>query len=167
MWVFFCNNIHRKTSHIVLHLNQCKHERICLSSFEQEIKCENCTEKNIFNLKFWKSKQKLSILCEKCVGNKDFYRKIVDNKKINEEILPIPDKEHPLRFDNDMDSTIQLLNNKINQLKNTHLPSVCLSFINKERYCRIFRDLLDEEILTMNYSCQMRDGMMEQNTLFK
>ena len=147
---YFCNNIHRKTSHIILHLNQCKHERICLSPFEQEIKCDNCTEKNIFNLKFWKSKQKLSILCEKCAGNKDFYRKIIDNKKINEEILPIPEEELPLRLDNDMmESTIQLLNNKINRLKDTHLPSVCLSFINKERYCRIFRDLLDEEMLTV------------------
>ena len=145
---YFCNNLYQKTSHIILHLKQSKHERICLSPFEQEIKCGNCEDKNIFNLKFWKSKKKLSILCEKCVGNKDFYRKIVDNKKINEEILPIPN-DYPLKVDTDMDSTIQLLNNKINELKDINLPSVCLTFINKEIYCRIFRDLLEHEILTI------------------
>ena len=146
---YFCNNIHRKTSHIVLHLNQCQHEKITLAPFEQELKCDICKDKNIFHLKFWKSKKRISILCEECAENKDFYRKIIDNKKINEEILPSPNVP-PLRIDSEEESIIRLINNKINKLRDLYLQSVCLTFTSKEKYCRIFNDLLDHEILTIN-----------------
>jgi hypothetical protein len=147
----FCNNIHRKTSHIVLHLNRCHHERICLAPFEQELRCDECIEKNVFELKFWNSKKKLSILCNKCVEivvKKDCYKNIIGDKKINEEFLPSPNVP-PLRDDSIVESTISLINNKINNLKDMTIPAVCLNFNSKEKYCRIFKDIIEHEILTI------------------
>ena len=37
---YFCNNIHRKTSHIILHLKQCKHKKVSLVPFTDELACE-------------------------------------------------------------------------------------------------------------------------------
>ena len=147
----FCNNIHRKTSHILIHLNRCHHERICLAPFELELRCDECKEKNIFDLKFWNSKKKLSILCDKCVEKvvkKDCYKNIIGDKKINEEFLPSPNVP-PLRDDSNVESTISLINNKINNLKDISIPAVCLKFISKEKYCRIFKDILEHEKLTI------------------
>ena len=111
---YFCNNIHRKTSHAVLHLKQCKHKRISLSPFDSEIMCKSCRCKDIFKLYFKEGK----ILCEECLGEKNIsnnnYLKIIENKKIIEEILISPEIP-PLanRIDSYSESLITKINNKI------------------------------------------------------
>ena len=86
---FFCNNIHRRTSHIILHLKQCNHKRISLYPFDSELLCKNCRTKGIFTL-YFKDEE---ILCKECLSEKDEdeFIKIVENKKINEHILMSPD----------------------------------------------------------------------------
>mgnify|MGYP002870233092 CR=1 FL=1 len=42
---YFCNNIHRKTSHIVIHLKQCKHQKVSLNPFDDELACQKCRTK--------------------------------------------------------------------------------------------------------------------------
>ena len=85
---YFCNNNHRRTSHIVLHLKKCKHFKIALPPFDSELKCEECPNKDIFSL-YFKGER---ILCENCWKIKDeiFFEKIVEDKKINENILMSP-----------------------------------------------------------------------------
>ncbi len=147
---YFCNNIHRKTSHIVIHLKQCNHNKICLSPFHSEIRCEKCKETNILELKFLKSKGKLSILCNLCLEGKKNYTKIVDNKKINEEILLSPEVP-PLanREDSFSESIIAQLNNKINAKKNLNIQSVSPNYNSKENYYKTYCHLIEEEINTI------------------
>ena len=49
---YFCNNIHRKASHIIIHLKQCEHKKVSLNPFDDELACENCRKKDIFELYF-------------------------------------------------------------------------------------------------------------------
>ena len=144
---YFCNNIHRKTSHILIHLKQCNHNKICLSPFHSEIKCENCKTTNIFELNFNKSKGKLSILCNLCSEGKKNYKKIVENKKINEEILLSPEVP-PLanRQDSFSESIIALFNNKINALMDSFLQSVRPNYNSKGNYYKTYCNLIEEEI---------------------
>ena len=83
---YFCNNIHRQTSHAVLHLKQCKHKRISLSPFDIEILCKECRTKDIFAL-YFKDDQ---ILCKDCleqINCEDEFIKIIENKRINNQIF--------------------------------------------------------------------------------
>ena len=144
---YFCNNIHRKTSHIVLHLRQCKHNKISLFPFDSDIVCQNedCRNKNIFDLYFKKGK----ILCEDCVKeeNEIDFMKIIENKKIIEDILISPDIP-PLanRFDSYSESLITKINNKI-VLLNTFDPlTVSLNYSKKKNYCLRYNTLLQNEI---------------------
>ena len=159
---YFCNNTYRKTSHIVLHLKQCKHDKISLFPFESEVKCYLCKEKNIFNLKFLYSKKKLTFLCENCVENKEGFRKILENKKINEQILIRQNKEEgeeeqekelppppTLREDFYLESIITLMNNKLKLIRDIYLPAVNLSYSNTEKYCKVYKKLLNHEIYTI------------------
>lgn len=126
---YFCNNIHRKTSHIVIHLKQCKHKKISRYPFDSELECEECRNKDISNLYFKENK----ILCEDCIGEEKNFIKIIENKKINEKILMSPELP-PLanRIDSYSESLITRINNKINELKTINLPIVALNYTKKK-----------------------------------
>ena len=143
---FFCNNIHRKTSHIILHLKQCKHSKISLSPFESELQCEKCRNKDVFQL-FFKDK---CFLCEDCIDGdddeKNYFKKLIDEKKINTDILLCPEIP-PLanRFDSYSESLITRINNKINDLKKLNLPIVSLNYTKKKKYCILYDTLIKHE----------------------
>ena len=145
---YFCNNLHRNTSHIIIHLNKCKHKKISLEPFDVELKCLNCPQqKDIFHL-YYEKGNKDNILCEQCIENdKDNYIKIVEEKQINNEILLSPDLP-PLfnMIDSYSESLITRMNNKINLLKNLFLPTVCLNYTKKKKYCLIYNTLIQNEI---------------------
>jgi len=145
---YFCNNLHRNTSHIIIHLNKCKHKKISLYPFEVELKCLKCPQKkDIFQL-YYEKGNKDNILCEECIeDNKDNYVKIVEEKQINNEILLSPDLP-PLfnMIDSYTESLITRMNNKINLLKNLFLPTVSLNYTKKKRYCLIYNTLIQNEI---------------------
>ena len=145
---YFCNNLHRNTSHIIIHLNKCKHKKISLYPFELELKCANCPQKkDIFNL-YYEKGNKNNILCEECIeDDKDNYIKIVEEKQIDNEILLSPDLP-PLfnMIDSYTESLITRMNNKINLLKNLFLPTVSLNYTKKKRYCLIYNTLIQNEI---------------------
>ena len=89
---YFCNNIHRRTSHIVIHLKQCKHKRVALNPFknENELACEKCRAKDVFSLCF-KEKQ---ILCDSCVEEieeEESFERVVEEKNFNNKILMSPE----------------------------------------------------------------------------
>ena len=141
---YFCNNIHRKTSHIIIHLKQCDHKKVSLNPFDDELACENCRKKDIFEL-YFKEKQ---ILCEECVkeNEEEDFKKIVEDKKINDEILMCPDVP-PLanRFDSYSESLIARINHKIIRLKELEPKTVSLNYKNKKDYCLRYMNLLEEE----------------------
>ena len=145
---YFCNNIHRKASHIVIHLRQCSHEKICKTPFDSTIRCHNCNNQNIMELNF--ERTKLSILCNKCSENSNNFEKIIQNKKINEKILLSPEVP-PLanREDSISESIITQLNNKIKLQKKINLPSVRTNYPTKGKYCKIYSKLIENEIETI------------------
>ena len=145
---YFCNNNHRKTSHILIHLRKCNHNKICLSPFFSEIRCEKCKETNIFELKYSKSKKgKLSILCKSCSECKNNYTNIVGGEKINEEILLSPEVP-PLanREDSFSESINAHISNKILSLEGLCLQSVKPNYFSKDHYYQIYSNLIKEEI---------------------
>ena len=146
---YFCNNLHKEKSHIVRHLNQCKHKKISLFPFDEELKCNECRENNIFNLKFFKQNQKLSILCESHSIDKNEYKSIIENKKINSELLKNPNVA-PLanREDNFFEYFINETSIKINALKNAYLVPTSLNYPDKKKYCQKHKNFLKEEIQT-------------------
>ena len=145
---YFCNNLHRNTSHIIIHLNKCKHKKIALYPFDVELKCLNCPQKkDIFHL-YYEKGNKDNILCEECIeDNKDNYIKIVEDKQIDNEILLSHDLP-PLSnmIDSYSESLITKMNTKINLLKNFFLPTVSLNYTKKKRYCLIYNTLIQNEI---------------------
>ena len=158
---YFCNNIHRQTSHAVLHLKQCKHKKISLSPFDIEILCKECRTKDIFAL-YFKDDQ---ILCKDCleqINCEDEFIKIIENKRINNQILMSPDLP-PLanRFDSYSESLIARLNNKIILLKNFHLPTVSLNYTKKKKYCLMYNTLLENEKNDIN-----AENMEEESFIF-
>ena len=133
---YFCNNMHRKRSHLLRHLNHNKHKIICLYPFTEELKCELCKENNIFSLKYSKHNQKVSILCNNCAGeNNDYKRIVIDKKKIDSEILKNPEIP-PLanREDNILENFIFESNTKINFLSNAYLPPAKMRYPDKKAY---------------------------------
>jgi len=146
---YFCNNTFKKNTHIIHHLKQCHHDIISIEPFESVLQCNECKEKNIFNLLFFKQNRKLNILCENCCDDEnDNYKKIVSNKKINNEILLCPDVP-PLsnREDSYSESLINELNKKINSLLRYGINSVIrLNYSNKKKYCQTYRNLIINEI---------------------
>ena len=139
---FFCNNIHRKSSHIIIHLKQCKHKKISLSPFELELQCEECRSKDIFSL-YFKGKK---YLCEECLGEENDFIKIIENKRINSEILMCPDIPPVAnRIDSYSESLIAKINNKINELKKVSLPIVSLNYTKKKKYCLLYDTLIRNE----------------------
>ena len=158
---YFCNNMHKKISHVVFHLKQCKHNRISLSPFNSELVCKECGMKNIFHLYFKGDK----ILCEDCVekNNKSNYIKVIEDKKINEDILLSPNIP-PLanRMDSYSESLFTKINNKIVSLKNSDIYTVSLNFTKKKLYCLRFYTLLDYEKLKVK-----EENMEEDSVLFE
>ena len=142
---YFCNNIHRKTSHIILHLKQCKHKKVALDPFNNELACEKCRAKDIFELSF-KSNQ---YLCETCIAENDEkdFKKIVEEKKINNEILMCPDVPPVAnRFDSYSESFISRINNKILKLKEHNIEEVVnIKYTNKKNYCNKYIHLVETE----------------------
>ena len=142
---YFCNNIHRKTSHIILHLKQCKHKKVSLAPFTDELACENCRSKNIFELCF-KSNQ---ILCEVCIEENDEegFKKIVEEKKISNEILVCPDLPPVAnRCDSYSESFISRINNKILKMKELGIDDVVnINYTNKKNYCNKYKYLVETE----------------------
>ena len=156
---YFCNNIHRRTSHIVLHLKQCQHSKISLSPFELELMCERCKNKDIFKLYFKDER----ILCEECLellGSEDFM-KIIENKKINEEILLSPEVP-PLanRMDSYSESLIAKINRKIILLKSNDLFTVSLNYTKKKTYCMRYLSLIEEEIDVIRREDREKDSFL-------
>ena len=150
---YFCNNIHRKSSHIIIHLKQCKHKKISLNPFDEELACENCRKKDIFEL-YFKDKK---ILCEECIKDEEEedFNPIVDGKKINEEILISPDVP-PLanRFDSYTESLITRINHKILRQKELgNETTVSINYLNKKNYCLRYINLLEKE----------KDEVVEEN----
>ena len=150
---YFCNNIHRKSSHIIIHLKQCKHKKISLNPFDEELACENCRKKDIFEL-YFKDKK---ILCEECIKDQEEedFNPIVDGKKINEEILMSPDVP-PLanRFDSYTESLITRINHKILRQKELgNETTVSINYSNKKNYCLRYINLLEKE----------KDEVVEEN----
>ena len=143
---YFCNHIHRKTSHIVIHLRQCKHSKISLNPFDRELACEKCRKKDAFSLNF-KEKQ---ILCDDCVEDiqeEDEYKRVIEEKKMNNEILMSPNVAPVAnRFDSYSESLIARINNKILKLKELGLETVSITYQNKKKYCTRYINLLENEI---------------------
>ena len=142
---YFCNNIHRKTSHIVIHLKQCEHKKVSVHPpFEDELLCENCRSKNIFELNFKGDK----ILCDSCLEEneeEEGFQKIIAEKKINNEILKCPDvPPFDDKYDSYNESLIARINNKILKLRDiTNVVSV--NYKNKNAYCMRYINLLQKE----------------------
>ena len=142
---YFCNNIHRKTSHIILHLKQCKHKKVSLVPFTDELACEKCRSKNIFELCF-KSNQ---ILCEVCIeeDEEEGFKKIFEEKKISNEILVCPDVPPVAnRCDSYSESFISRINNKILKMKELGIDDVVnINYTNKKNYCNKYKYLVETE----------------------
>ena len=163
---YFCNNNHRRTSHIVLHLKKCKHFKIALPPFDSELKCEECPNKDIFSLYFKGEK----ILCENCWKIKDeiSFEKIVEDKKINENILMSPGIP-PLanRIDSFTESLITKLNEKINYLMVNNTFSISLFFPNIRDYCKRYKTLLNIEFEEKERRIEENETVLFHLTFYK
>ena len=143
---YFCNNIHRKTSHIVIHLKQCKHQKVSLNPFDEELACEKCRNKDIFQLCFKDKK----ILCESCVEeNEDEegeFKRIIADIKIDNDILMCPDVPPVAnRFDSYSESLFTRMNQKIIKLKDLMIDTASVNYTNKKDYCLRYKNLLEIE----------------------
>ena len=146
---YFCNNIHRRSSHIIVHLNHCKHKRISITPFETELKCAECDNKNVHSL-YYNKNDKNKILCNECIDEDDIYVKIIENKRIDPEIVIYPDIP-PLanRGDSYSESLMQKIDNKIKVLKNYFDPIVSIKYTKKKTYCDIYSTLISQEIMNI------------------
>ena len=153
---YFCNNIHRKTSHIVLHLKHCKHSKIALPPFDSELKCEECQTKDVFSL-YFKEKR---ILCRNCIKELDeiCFTKIVEDKRINEDILMSPGIP-PLanRIDSFTESLIYKTNQKINYMMKNNLYTINLYYESLRNYCKRYKAMLNIEIEELEYKIEMNE----------
>ena len=150
---YFCNNMHRKTSHLLRHLNQNKHKIICLYPFTEELKCELCKENNIFCLKYSKHNQKVSILCNNCsLENSNYKSIVIDKKKIDSEILKNPEIP-PLanREDHILENFIFESNTKINFLSNAYLPPAKMRYPDKKAYYQRQSNFLINQIQVVEF----------------
>ena len=145
---YFCNYKHLKTSHIIIHLKQCNHQKITLLNPEEKnLQCENCSEKDIFKLCF-KGEE---YLCDNCVeeeNKEEEFDRIYDEleKQINPTILMVPNAP-PVSNRNDSysESLIRRINNKILRLKNLDIEPANITYQNKKKYCQKYTRLLEFE----------------------
>ena len=85
---YFCNNTYDGESHLVTHLKDCKHSHISTDNFSKsKMKCENCDNNNIFDLKFLRIENVFSFWCENCSRNNIVFIKVIENSKVNIDIL--------------------------------------------------------------------------------
>ena len=145
---YFCNNKHIKTSHIIIHLKQCNHQKIALLHPEEKVlQCQKCSEKDIFKLCF----KDEEFLCDNCVeeeNKEEEYDRIYDEleKQINPKILMIPNTP-PIANRNDSysESLIRRLNNKILKLDVLDIEPANITYQNKKKYCQKYTRLLEYE----------------------
>ena len=113
--------------------------------FTDELACEKCRSKNIFELCF-KSNQ---ILCEVCIeeDEEEGFKKIVEEKKISNEILVCPDVPPVAnRCDSYSESFISRINNKILKMKELGIDDVVnINYTNKKNYCNKYKYLVETE----------------------
>ena len=145
---YFCNNKHRKTSHIIIHLKQCGHQKISLHPFESTLQCKNCPNKDIFKLYF----DKENVLCDECMedlNEEENYERVFEEieKRINPQILNVPNVP-PLanRQDSYSESLIRRLNEKILKMKNLEgIETANIKYPSKKKYCQKYTQLLEYE----------------------
>ena len=148
---FCCNKLIKNKSHILMHLNQCKHKTISIAPFTNELKCDQCKDNDAYKLKFFKGNETISFLCDRCDDGKKHYQDlIIDNKKISEELLPISDIPPLANRDDDfLDIFINKKNIKIKSLNNSYLFPASLSYPNKKIFCSLQINFLNHEIETV------------------
>ena len=150
---YFCNNTYDSDSHLITHLKDCKHSHISTDNFgKNKMKCEQCGNNNIFELKFMKIENSYSFWCENCSYNHIVFMKVIDNNKVNTDILK--DLKLPPNADFHLDrESIRERNKKINtflNLNNLGIPPASLSYSNKKQYGNQLIALANEEILTIS-----------------
>ena len=149
---YFCNNTYDGESHLVTHLKDCKHSHISTDNFSKsKMKCENCGNNNIFDLKFLRIENVFSFWCENCSRNNIVFIKVIENSKVNIEILKDP--KIPPNADFPLDKEyIRERNLKIKKylkLKNLEIPPSTLNYANKKQYGNQLIALANEEIITI------------------
>ena len=150
--LYFCNNLCKEESHIVSHLKQCKHSHISTDLFSKDkLKCESCEKDNIFELKFLKiSEKEYSFLCKECSKYQILYSNIIENNKINNEILRDPMIPPVANFE----ALIYTMNIDIKKwvkLQESGIPPSSISYLNKKEYSQQLITLITEEIETIKY----------------
>ena len=150
---YFCNNTYDGESHLITHLKDSKHSHISTDNFgKSKMKCEQCGKNNIFELKFLKIDNSYSFWCDNCSRNNIVFIKVIDNNKVNTDILKDPKLPPNADFHLDRES-IRERNIKINtflNLNNIGIPPASLSYSNKKQYANQLIALANEEIITIS-----------------
>ena len=150
---YLCNKTFRKDSHIVLHLKEEDHTHISTNYIPQEeFKCEKCGNENIFDLKFLIKENKISFLCKSCSEKESDYLNIVENGKINTEIIKdsmVPPTPDIIKEESHIENKII-----IDAMNEPAIPNVDNSlprtkYINKFKYGDELIELTTEEIHTI------------------
>ena len=150
---YLCNKTFRKDSHIVLHLKEEDHTHISTNYIPQEeFKCEKCGNENIFDLKFLIKENKISFLCKSCSEKESDYLNIVENGKINTEIIKdsmVPPTPDIIKEESHIENKII-----IDAMNEPAIPNVDNSlprtkYINKYKYGDELIELTTEEIHTI------------------
>ena len=147
--LYFCNNTCKDESHIVSHLKQCKHSHISTDLFSKDVvKCESCGNNKIFELKFLKIENNYSFLCKECSKFQILYSNIIENNKVNTEILKDPMIPPVANFE----VLIYQINVDIKKwlkLKKFALPPSSINYSDKKSYSQQLIALINEEIETI------------------
>ena len=145
---YFCNGINENLndSHIIFHLKNLKHKSISLFPFNEELKCSNCNNNNVFDLFFNDSNIK-NILCKECIENDKNFLPIVENEKIiSEKILPSNDSTKNKNFDFEHWNYLNMEIKKINEIENKlNLKNVRKSYKNLKDYYSTYKLLINAE----------------------
>ena len=147
---YFCNGICKEESHIVTHLKKCKHSHISTNLFSNDVlECGTCGKNNIFELKFLKTDQnEYSFLCKECSKYQILYSNIIENNKINSEIL----KESVIPPVINSEELISQINTDIKKwlkLKKYEIFPSTMSYPDKKSYLQQLIALITEEIETI------------------
>ena len=97
----FCNGKNEMPkSHIIFHLQKSSHKTISLYPYNIIIKCENCSDNNIFNLYFLKNSNLIQTFCKTHIPNnenKNVIPYIGENNQLSNEIVPEPSNEEDIK----------------------------------------------------------------------
>lgn len=147
---YFCNNTYKGESHIVSHLKKCNHTQIATHLLPAyKLKCKECGNKNIFELRFLKETENFfSILCKKCSENQHLYKDIIQNNKVNTDILKDP-MVPPVA---NMEFCITKINRDIKlllKIEKVNIPPSSLCYSGASVYSLQLQALILEEINTI------------------